>query len=161
MAVNSGFSIRLLNLPRSFSDRSRAGAESVLWNARFKPRTLSLHPRLPDGDPGDREKLPGVVQAQSCLSHQSLPEDIFLLAGRHAFSRYCPDCPLRNGVKNVLATGISAHDQILRLTLLIGGKPVERLLRVNAGPVVISNSRYVIVAIDDVTSIQAGLAGSA
>lgn len=81
--------------------------------------------------------------------------------GGCGFSRVCPDCPLRNGVRSVLETGISARDRIIRLTLLIGGTPKERLLRVNAGPVVLDNARYVIVAIDDVTSITAGISGIA
>ncbi|WP_292370460.1 response regulator [Methanoregula sp. UBA64] len=89
-----------------------------------------------------------------CIHSREVPEGC-------GHSRYCPDCPLRNGVRKVLANDISVRDAIIPLTLLIGGKPTDRLLRVNAGPVILKNARYVIVAIDDVTSIQAGLAGSA
>ncbi|MFA5331079.1 MAG: response regulator [Methanoregula sp.] len=89
-----------------------------------------------------------------CIHSHEVPEGC-------GFSRFCPDCPLRNSIKKILETGISAHDKIFRLTLLIGGKPDERMIRVNAGPVVLDNSRYVIVAIDDVTSIQAGISGTA
>lgn len=69
------------------------------------------------------------------------------------FSNLCPECPLRNGVQNVIATGESIREKILCLTLLINGEPRERWLRVSAEPVSIDNSRYVIVAVDDVTDL--------
>ncbi|MEN6610105.1 MAG: response regulator [Methanoregulaceae archaeon] len=69
------------------------------------------------------------------------------------FSNLCPDCPLRNGIRGVIATGESVREKILCLTLLVHGKPLERWLRVSAEPVSLDNSRYVIVAVDDVTDL--------
>lgn len=68
------------------------------------------------------------------------------------YSSSCPDCPLRKGIEEVIARGISIHGEVIPLTLMIQGRPAVRWLNINAEPVEIEGKSSVIVAIDDITS---------
>jgi len=70
------------------------------------------------------------------------------------YASACPDCPLRISIESVIRDEISIHGIILPLDLLIGGKPCQRWLNVNAEPLAIDGNTYVIVAIDDITEIR-------
>ncbi|HWQ64881.1 MAG TPA: PAS domain S-box protein, partial [Methanospirillum sp.] len=67
------------------------------------------------------------------------------------YSSSCPNCPLRTGIEAVIKDGVSIHGTVIPLTLMIEGHPSLRWLSINAEPVEIECSSYVIVAIDDIT----------
>jgi PAS domain S-box-containing protein len=68
------------------------------------------------------------------------------------FSDFCNDCPLRQNLDTVIAKNKSIHGKEISLTLLINGKPQERWLNINIEPVTIDELKYLIVAIDDITT---------
>lgn len=67
------------------------------------------------------------------------------------FGSNCPLCPLRLGVQSVLNGGPSIYGAEIETTLLIGGIPQQRWLRISAEPINLDNKQNIIVAIDDIT----------
>ena len=67
------------------------------------------------------------------------------------FATACAQCPLRQGVTQVLKDGTSIRGAEIQATLLIDGQEVRPWLRVSAEPVVVDGRRHVIAAVEDVT----------
>ena len=68
------------------------------------------------------------------------------------FSASCPECPLRKALDSVRKEGKNLKGAVIDLTLLIHGEPQYRWLSVNAEPVELEGTRYIIISVDDMTS---------
>ncbi|MHB0998570.1 MAG: diguanylate cyclase domain-containing protein [Armatimonadota bacterium] len=67
------------------------------------------------------------------------------------FAQACPECTLRQGITQVLKSGVSIRGVEIQSCLLIDDIENRPWLRVSAEPVTVNNRKHVIVAIDDIT----------
>jgi PAS domain S-box-containing protein len=71
--------------------------------------------------------------------------------GRCGQGSCCTDCVIRNTFRQVLSSSEPAHNIETQVTLSIDGKEAKPWLEINCEPTVIDESRYVVVAIQDIT----------
>ncbi len=67
------------------------------------------------------------------------------------YADICPECSLRHGIEQVLATGIAIHGAEIQAVLLVDGHEQQPWLRISAEPVLLNGRKHVIVAMDDIT----------
>ncbi len=67
------------------------------------------------------------------------------------FARACPECPLRNGIMQVLTAGTSVRGVEIQPTLIISDQQKRPWLSVSAEPVFLNGHKHVVVAVDDIT----------